>query len=1346
MNSKQNKRTGRRVLFEISVGFSWSVLREWSVFKMDCVNSGERCFICGKDVPVLIAVGEKGKQKLELTSIERDDGNITFLNKSAKICVHVDCRRNYTHPHNIKSAKKNATTASAKKYSPVKKKLRFSDPPFDWQKMCFICGKEADDSRSSRARRSLKRHKIHHVSQAGVQESILELVKNNQDDLSRSLLTRIANIPDLRSVHAKYHSTCYKDLFKGEHSEKVQVEEEQKSSIDEVMEQIFAYMERANDNLFSLGDLKSMVSLENLPDDKTIKKRLIERYGHELVVSSRAGKSTFFCFVQHHYTILENEWQNQRLKNESDEENRILQMAGKIIRKNIQSEEYSTELYPPSQQFFANVSDCIPKNLKFLLEEIIMTNKKGGQETMNSYQRKCISIGHAIITAVRPRSFLSSLQIGLAVSLHRKFGTKKIIDICNDLGFCASYNEARLYEISASFQSAFELLPGTAIQYVVDNSDFNVDTIDGKNTFHNLGRIAIISPENGLMPREPIKRLAKPASRTEIASSKKISLQDYPTLPGEGLKKIFLNLDDNASHPSLTSIRLLTFWSFLKFKRVSGVPGWNGFMEILTNGEDFITSKVLFLPFIYGKPSDYNTLFTSIKDCADNCQKVGLKTCIITADQPLYIKIRDIISSQTWPDNLLVVARLGQFHTDMSFLGSIGYIMSGSGLEQALGTVYGETVLKQIFSGKAYARAVRAHTLMQLALTKIVFSELMQENEEFAEIFRTVNFSESLSLYDIEDLTKMHEFERISTLFEAKLNELESRGRTSKLWVTYIRMCSILRANIAAERMGDWKSHLITTELMIPYFHAAGHFHYAKSTHLYVQDMKKFNKFTTLGHFTVRRTAKFFAGTSTDYAIEAGLMRSMNVQGGPFRRGASESVVHQWIEASINCQDIIEGMEEFCAVSSDTSLQHTDARDATVKRDDMDLAKIEDFLGAHNPFRQGPLMNIATGVTGDDKINCCDALEVGVQCMQKLDNVCFKDLKLSKKDKVMPLLTVNSKMKIHDEVVPIDPSLLFQRICVSRNFDTDVASFFKFELAPYPLSLFDEGGMRKTQKASFFELFSDIQNINLSQKKYSFVIDGGMLLHRVKWRQGQTFHSICTSYVDYLQRNYDGEVIVVFDGYKDDGVKSMERTRRTLKESCIDIVFSEEMSLTITQQKFLSNNRNKERLINMLGRYLSSFNISCCQADSDADRLIVTTAINQGHDVVIVSEDTDVLVLFTAVVKTNQKIFFSKPSKGQAAEKFYATNSFSLPKCKEHILFLHALTGCDTTSAFWNRGKNSFAKIFERRVDLQENAAIFQLENVDPKDLYAAGLKCILALYGAPKGTASLDDYRFINV
>lgn len=106
----------------------------------------------------------------------------------------------------------------------------------------------------------------------------------------------------------------------------------------------------------------------------------------------------------------------------------------------------------------------------------------------------------------------------------------------------------------------------------------------------------------------------------------------------------------------------------------------------LTENEDFETSKVLFLPYIYGKPGDYNTLFTGVNNCLVNAESAGLKTCIIKADQPLYIKIRDIISSKILSD-LFVCGRLGSFYTAMSYIGCIGFVMSGSGIEQALGTV-----------------------------------------------------------------------------------------------------------------------------------------------------------------------------------------------------------------------------------------------------------------------------------------------------------------------------------------------------------------------------------------------------------------------------------------------------------------------------------------------------------------------------------------------------------------------------------------------------------------------------------------------------------------------------------
>lgn len=56
-----------------------------------------------------------------------------------------------------------------------------------------------------------------------------------------------------------------------------------------------------------------------------------------------------------------------------------------------------------------------------------------------------------------------------------------------------------------------------------------------------------------------------------------------------------------------------------------------------------------------------------------------------------------------------VILRLGGFHLEMSFVGGIGHLMEGSGITELLETVYAPNAVTHMTSGKAIARAVRAH-------------------------------------------------------------------------------------------------------------------------------------------------------------------------------------------------------------------------------------------------------------------------------------------------------------------------------------------------------------------------------------------------------------------------------------------------------------------------------------------------------------------------------------------------------------------------------------------------------------------------------------------------------------
>lgn len=67
--------------------------------------------------------------------------------------------------------------------------------------------------------------------------------------------------------------------------------------------------------------------------------------------------------------------------------------------------------------------------------------------------------------------------------------------------------------------------------------------------------------------------------------------------------------------------------------------------------------------------------------------------------------------------------------------------------------------------------------------------------------------------------------------------DVQKETRTGRLWIQYMDMVALVRNCIKAERTGDWNLHLQTALNMLPYYAAAGHHNYLKSTHLYLQKM-----------------------------------------------------------------------------------------------------------------------------------------------------------------------------------------------------------------------------------------------------------------------------------------------------------------------------------------------------------------------------------------------------------------------------------------------------------------------------------------------------------------------------
>ena len=81
--------------------------------------------------------------------------------------------------------------------------------------------------------------------------------------------------------------------------------------------------------------------------------------------------------------------------------------------------------------------------------------------------------------------------------MHHLYGSKYLIETLNNMEFCPSYAEVQRFEISAAScrGTDLDLSNGQFVQYVADNVDHNIGTLDGHKTFHGMGIMAAVTPK-----------------------------------------------------------------------------------------------------------------------------------------------------------------------------------------------------------------------------------------------------------------------------------------------------------------------------------------------------------------------------------------------------------------------------------------------------------------------------------------------------------------------------------------------------------------------------------------------------------------------------------------------------------------------------------------------------------------------------------------------------------------------------------------------------------------------------------------------------------------------------------
>ena len=399
-----------------------------------------------------------------------------------------------------------------------------------------------------------------------------------------------------------------------------------------------------------------------------------------------------------------------------------------------------------------------------------------------------------------------------------------------------------------------------------------------------------------------------------------------------------------------------------------------------------------------------------------------------------------------------------------------------------------------------------------------------------------------------------------------------------------------------------------------------------------------------------------------------------------------------------------------------------------------------------NPWDEGELISLSTGLeaTADIKDSLFKAKEVGLKGSQEFidtrgsanPELDFFDPLPKSKMKTFKDLKKVVKVNVKDRLIPLRMDRnLFSRMALAGQFrKIDLKTVFTYPLGAMPWSLADAFGLiRKTNKAQLAKMLEN--NVPIAERypnNASSIYDGMALLQRLKLTHGPTFRVVAEKVFLTVTSSNSNRTDVVFDVYGDVPIKNAERSKRSSRQEGVrykNILPSYQVK---SWNKFLSVSSNKTEAVKFIVSEwkkpeftsrlqnrllfvtlgdecykLSSTGIEFVselqsnQEEADT-RMILHTKHVQGP-FVIHADDTDVLVLLlshshtlgAAYMKAGRgsktRVINIQSIKDQIAKDLPA--GVDLQDFLRCLIGMHALTGCDTVSAFANKGKSKALKM-----------------------------------------------------
>ena len=502
--------------------------------------SADHCIICFKTLnhkkePVVKNPTSEGLNAILKTSeLKKDDVYETLwplqhdiLNFTLKVAFHKSCRAKYTSKSNLDKFHSRSGDQQPSSSTIPSRLSRSETGGFDIRNECFICGKP-----------NTIRDKLSSVSTGTghtTREKVLQAAKDRQDSHIRM---RMLSYPDLFAYDAKYHRVCYSHYISELNiasARRKSGEAAETSVYDEAFDELKTQL---NQTVFSKQ--KTVTTLVRLTDQFVklllelgasnaqqyrawkLKERLRKHYGDQLVIVSFDGSTDIICSSAVtlgdaltkasalHDTDEETEYKDigDAVPPTPLDETQILHTAAGILSKHMDGITCSTDMYAPVAD--TNIQKCaefVPDPMydfvQWCLNDKAYNNLAScSSEDVPKNNLKTIAICHNMISL--NQSVFTAITLDLALHIHHEFGSRRLIDLLNSMGHCASYDEVRRFLTSVAVDEAnntdnvyipkrlqhlrsVEYSP--VIDAAIDNFDQNEATLDGKSTTHAMAAV-----------------------------------------------------------------------------------------------------------------------------------------------------------------------------------------------------------------------------------------------------------------------------------------------------------------------------------------------------------------------------------------------------------------------------------------------------------------------------------------------------------------------------------------------------------------------------------------------------------------------------------------------------------------------------------------------------------------------------------------------------------------------------------------------------------------------------------------------------------------------------------------